>query len=229
MIHSPKFSSTSDPRLNLISNKKNTMLLSGFSDTWPEIIGWDDPSGFSLDWLHHDSSNPNPYFFTDLKLTFDCFGISERNMIDRTTIELTHWFTIVFFSYHRKGSHRFPMKCLRCHDKSRLFRIHLRELDGSLIGLCTTSRKKTILQISRSNISNHTSQHSSKWIDKFLGWHRIMEKLRMNRFDHLRMRPPMRKQSKSTEPVYILSTRNILDRCTTSRPLDRRMVSGNRH
>ena len=73
------------------------------------------------------------------------------------------------------------------NDESCLLGVHLSELDRSLIGLCTTPSEKAILQIPWRDIRDHTSQDATQWIDELLRWHRIVQELRLDSSDDLRV------------------------------------------
>ena len=83
------------------------------------------------------------------------------------------------------------MESFHRNDESSFPRIHFSEFYRSLIGLSTTSSEKTILEITRSDICYHTSKDASQWIDELLRRHRIMEELRLDCFDNLRIGPTM--------------------------------------
>jgi hypothetical protein len=102
VIDAPHFSGATHPSLHFIGDEKDSILLSSFTYSRPEIIRRDDRASFSLDRFHHHGSNPDTDRFTDFELAFDGFGISIGDVIDWASVELTYGFSVVFFSDHRK-------------------------------------------------------------------------------------------------------------------------------
>ena len=161
VINPPEFPRTTESSLDFIGDEEDSMFLSGFSNTWPEVIRWNNRTSLSLNRFHHDRGYPHTDRITDLELTFHSFCITEWNMIDGSPIELSDRFTIVFLPNHRECAHRLPMESFHSNNKTRFFRIHLRELDSSFIRFCPTACEETIFQISWCDLSYDTSENTS--------------------------------------------------------------------
>ncbi len=227
VVYPPEFPCATNTSLYFVSNEEYSMLLGRSSDSWPEIIWWYDSPGFSLDWLHHNSSNPNSDCLTDLKLPLYCVSISEWYMIYWSSIEWSYRLTIILFPDHWEWPHSLSMKSFYCDDKSWFLRIHFCKFDCSLICFCSTSCKKCIFEISWSYVCEYLREYTTEWINELLRWHRSMEELCLYSRYNIRMRPAMTHHSKSSEPINIFSTENILKYCSFPLPFDCDAVTWN--
>ena len=110
------------------------------------------------------------------------------------------------------------MECIHSNDKGILFGMHLCKLDSSFNRFCTARSKKTILEITGSNLGKEFCKCSAERINQFLTRHRITEELRMNRINHFWMRPAMTHESISSKEIDIFSTHYILEYSSFSTP-----------
>jgi hypothetical protein len=100
VIDAPELSRPREPSLDLVRDEEDSMLSSRFTDPRPEIIRWYDRSRLALNRFHDDGSHPDPDRITYFELSLDCFCIAKWDMIHRSAIEFSDWFSVLFFPHH---------------------------------------------------------------------------------------------------------------------------------
>jgi hypothetical protein len=168
VIHTEYPTRTTEPCLYLIRDEECAMLPSHSSDSWPVVIGWDDCTCLSLDRLDDDTCDTDSELLAGLELCLHRICIAILDEVDRSAVHLSDWITIERLAHHGERSHRLAVERIHRRDKSGLLRVHLGELDRSLVGLRTTRTEERILQISWRDLGDETSEDSSEWIDELL-------------------------------------------------------------
>ena len=80
MFYPKQLASPAHASLHLISNKKNTIVVTNLTNLWEIIVGWNNYSSLALDWLQNHRRNILPNISSTDYFFFQGISITIRNM-----------------------------------------------------------------------------------------------------------------------------------------------------